>query len=121
VLLIAAMALGALSLWLVVPAVVLWSPSRLVGDPTEHLVLGLLAVPLGMVLFGLLLAALNGAYLRLAGAGRPLDEPNEEEGWRPRLRGPLDRMLEVSAVLALLALLCWMLFAATVTGSVAPW
>lgn len=119
--LLVGMAVGSLCLWLAVPAIVLWSLARLISDPTEHLVLGLLAVPAGMVLFGFLLAALNGAYLRLVGASVPPEEPYESEGWGPRLRGPLDRILELSAVLALAALVCWMLFAATVTGSVAPW
>ena len=117
-LLLLLMAIGALVLWVGVPAAILWALGKLISDRTEHLILGLLAVPLGMVLFGIVLARLNVAYLRVSGAN--LSNPGEEE-WAPRLRGPLDRIVGVSAVIALLAFLAWMIFGDTTTGSVPPW
>ena len=118
-LLLAGMVIGAFGLWVGVPAAVLWGLGKLVGNATEHLILGLLAVPLAMVLFGLLLSSLNGAYLRVTGASPP--DSDDEDEWRPRLQGPLDRIIAVSAVIALLAFLAWMLFGDTTTGSVPPW
>jgi hypothetical protein len=111
------MVIGAFALWVGVPAAVLWGLGELITSTTEHLILGLLAVPLGMVLFGIVLAWLNAAYLRVSGAN--LREAEEEE-WAPRLRGPLDWIIGVSAVIALLAFLAWMFFGDVKTGS-APW
>jgi hypothetical protein len=112
------MALGALALWIGVPVAILWGLGQLITDRTEHLILGLLAVPLGMALFGIVLAILNTAYLRLSGANT---SDLDEDEWAPRLRGPLDRMIGVSAVIALLVFLAWMFFGDNRTGSVPPW
>jgi hypothetical protein len=112
------MAIGALVLWIAVPATILWGLGKLISDRTEHLILGLLAVPTGMVLFGMVLASLNAAYLRVSGANLR-DGPEEE--WTPRLRGPLDRIIGASALIALIAFLVWMFFGDTRTGSVPPW
>jgi hypothetical protein len=118
------MVVGAFVLWVGVPAAILWGLGRLVSDPAEHRVLGLIAVPLGMVLFGLLLAFLNTAYLRLTGQLVP--ESGDEDDWRPRLRGPLDRIIRVSAIVCLLAFLAWLFFGSAGVepsgplGSVAP-
>lgn len=119
-LLLLLMVVGALALWIAVPAGVLWGLGKLVDDRTEHLILGLLAVPLAMVLFGIVLARLNTTYLRLSGV--ELRSDDEEDGeWLPRLRGPLDRIVGISAVIALVAFLLWMIFGETTTGSVPPW
>jgi hypothetical protein len=118
-LLLLLMVIGAFVLWVGVPAGVLWTLGKLISNRTEHLILGLLAVPSAMVVFGLLLAGLNAAYLRVVGASSP--ESGEEDEWRPRLRGPLDRIVAVSAIIALLAFLGWMLFGDMGTGSVPPW
>jgi hypothetical protein len=117
-LLLLLMVIGAFALWIGVPAGVLWGLGKLVDNPTEHLIFGLLAVPLGMALFGIFLARLNRSYLRVS----RLDPPPDGEGgeWVPRLRGPLDRIIGVSAVIAFAALLAWMVFGDTTTGS-APW
>jgi hypothetical protein len=117
-LLLLLMVFGAFALWVGVPAAVLWGLGNLITNKTEHLILGLLAVPLGMVLVGIVLAWLNAAYLRVSGANVPEDEEDE---WTPRLRGPLDRIVGVSAVIALVAFLLWMIFGDTNTGSVPPW
>jgi hypothetical protein len=118
-LLLLLMVVGAFALWVGVPAGILWGLGKLVSNPTEHLVMGLLAVPTGMVLFGIALARLNGAYLRVSGA--TLSPAAEDDEWAPRLQGPLDRIVAASAVIALLAFLAWMIFGDTGTGSVAPW
>jgi hypothetical protein len=117
-LLLMLMVIGAFALWIGVPAGVLWGLGKLITNKTEHLILGLLAVPLGMVLVGIVLAWLNAAYLRVSGANPP---GVEEDEWAPGLRGPLDRIVGVSAVIALAAFLLWMIFGDTNTGSVPPW
>jgi hypothetical protein len=117
-LLLLLMVAGSFALWIGVPAAVLWGLGEIVDDRTEHLLLGLLAVPLGIVLLGILLAHLNTVYLRVIGFEL---RSGEEDDWVPRLRGPLDRILGVSAVIALVALLLWMVFGDTSTGPVSPW
>jgi hypothetical protein len=112
------MVVGAFGLWIGVPAGVLWGLGKILDDPTEHLIFGLLAVPLGMALFGIALAGLNRSYLRLNRVD--LRSEDEEGGWVPGLRGPLDRIIGASALIALLTLVAWMFFGDTKTGS-APW
>jgi hypothetical protein len=113
--LLAVMVVGAFALWIGVPAAVLWGLGELISDPTAHLILGLIAVPLGMVLFGLVLAFLNTAYLRLSGV--LVAEADAEDDWRPRLRGPLDLIIRLSAIVCLLAFLIWLVFG---SAGVAP-
>ena len=113
------MLVGAFALWVGVPAAILWALGKVSSDPTEHLVLGLLAVPLGMVLFGLALAFLNTAYLRVSGVALPGSD--DEDDWRPRLRGPLDRIIGISAAICLLAFLIWLLFGSAGVGPAGPW
>jgi hypothetical protein len=106
--------IGSFCLWLGVPASVLWGLAKVTQDPTHHLVLGLLAVPIAMTLFGLLLAVLNTCFLRVSGV--QLSGREEESEWRPRLRGPLERIMGISAVICLVAFLIWVVFG----GGVAP-
>jgi len=108
-LLLLLMVVGGFALWIGVPAAVLWGLGRVVNDPAEHLILGLLAVPAGMVLFAIVLAQLNTAYLRLGGFVEKSGE--NDGGWMPRLQGPLDQILGFCAVIAIAALLAWMVFA----------
>jgi hypothetical protein len=118
-LLLLLMVIGAFALWIGVPAAALWALGKLTGDPTEHLILGLIAVPLGMVLFGLVLAVLNTAYLRVSGVS--FVTSGDESEWRPRLRGPLDRIIGISATICLLAFLVWLLFGSGGVGPAGPW
>jgi hypothetical protein len=104
-LLLLAMVMGGLALWTVVPAATLWGVGLIVDDPVEHLTSGLLAVPISMIAFGICLAWLNTLYLRLA-ARIPAGE--DELGWRPRLGGPLDLILTLSAVIAMLGFVAWL-------------
>jgi hypothetical protein len=101
-----------------VPALVPWGIGAVTTDSAEHLILGLIAVPLGMILFGLALAFLNTAYLRLVGVLSASSD--DETDWRPRLRGPLDRIIGVSALICLAAFLAWLLFGSTGVGPAGP-
>ena len=114
-----ALVIGAFALWVGVPVAVLWGLGKLSSNPTEHLVLGLLAVPVGMILFGLVLALINTAYLRLSGA--PFSASDDENEWTPRLRGPLDRIIGISAVICFIAFLGWLLFGSAGVGPAGPW
>jgi ABC-type dipeptide/oligopeptide/nickel transport system permease subunit len=105
-LLLAALVVGAFALWVGVPVAVLWGLGKAVDDPGEHLVLGIIAVPIVMLAFGIVLASVNTVYLRLNGALAPEDADDE---WRPRLHGPLDRIMGISAVICLVAFLVWLL------------
>jgi hypothetical protein len=113
------MVIGAFALWIGVPAAVLWALGKLTGDPTEHLIFGLFAVPLAMVLFGLVLAILNTAYLRVSGVSFAASD--DESEWRPRLRGPLDRIVGISAVICLVAFLGWLILGSAGVGPAGPW
>jgi Na+/phosphate symporter len=105
------MFVGAFVLWIGIPAVVLWGLARLTKDAAQHLVLGLLLVPVAMIAFVPLLGLLNYAYLRLSGVAIPDDR---DDRWRPTLSGPLDRILRISAGLCFLAFLAWLIFASGV-------
>ena len=118
-LLFALLVVGGFGVWIGVPVGILWLLGQLVDSKTEHLVLGLIAVPVGMVLFAVLLTPLNTLYLRVNGyvlADGPGEEEDEE--WVPRLRGPLDRILGICAIIALVALLLWLVFG---TGHIEPY
>jgi hypothetical protein len=118
-LLLLLLVIGAFALWVGVPAAVLWSLGKLSSNQTEHLVLGLIAVPLAMVLFGLVLALVNTAYLRVSGVRIATAE--DESSWTPRLRGPLDRVLGISAVICLIAFFVWLLFGSAGVAPAGPW
>ena len=118
-LLLLSLGIGAFALWVGVPAAVLWSLGKLSSNQTEHLLLGLIAVPLAMVLFGLLLALVNTAYLQLGAA--PVVRSADESEWKPRLRGPLDRIIGISAAVCLLTFLGWLLFGSAGVGPAGPW
>jgi hypothetical protein len=117
-LLLLVMVIGSFGLWVGVPAAALWGLGKVTSDPIEHLVLGLIAVPLGMVLFGLVLAFLNTAYLRVNGVSFAASD--DESEWRPRLRGPLDRIIGISAVICLGAFLGWLVFGSAGVGPAGP-
>jgi hypothetical protein len=104
-LLLVMMAVGSLALWLLVPAAVLWGLGQVTTTTSRHLILGLAAVPLAMVLFGVLLAWLNMLYLRVSRTAVPLDDA-EEPG---RVRGPLEPLLGWSLAAAVIVALAWLI------------
>ncbi|MEK6278040.1 MAG: hypothetical protein AABM29_08510 [Actinomycetota bacterium] len=106
------LALGSLWLWIGMPALTLWVVAEIVDTPAQHLTLGLLGVPAGMILFASLLFWINGLYLRVTGAAAVVEE---DEGLR-RVRGPLEPLLLWSLVIALIALIAWFFFAADGSG-----
>lgn len=103
--LVALMIVGGLVLWIGVPAGILWGLGEVTDTKSQHLLLGLLAVPLGMALCGAVLAFLNRTYMRLTGL---------EGSWA---NGPLDGIVVACAAAALVAFAVWMVFG---TEGVAP-
>jgi hypothetical protein len=104
------MVLGGFALWIAVPGAILWGLGRIANTKTQHFLLALIAVPAGMALFAILLVRLNDLYLRVNGFDMEADEDGQ---WVPRLRSPLDRILVICSIVALLALLAWVVFAPT--------
>jgi hypothetical protein len=108
------LAAGSLWLWIGMPLLTLWAVAQVVDTPAQHLTMGLVAVPAGMVVFAPLLFWMNGLYLRVTGAPRYVED--EEDGELLRVRGPLEPLLVWSLVIALVALVAWFIF----TGAEAP-
>ena len=106
-LLLLLMALGSLALWIVIPAGVLLALGKVVDSVSLHLGMGLILVPVAMVAFGSLLLWMNRVYLRVTGV---LTRWEEEDDEPRRLRGPLEPLLLGSFMLALLALLYFLVF-----------
>jgi hypothetical protein len=105
-LLLVVLILGGFVLWIGVPVAILWILGKVADSKSEHYLLALVAIPSGMVLFGVLLAWLNALYLRVSG----VEIEDEDDQWLPRLRGPLDRILGVCSIIALVVILGWVLF-----------
>ena len=93
--------------WVGIPIGALWALSKATDSFAGHFVLGLLLVPMAMALFSPALFWLNNLYLRVTGVFERLEEDEREAGWQRRLRGPLEPMLFVSLVVALVALTIW--------------
>jgi hypothetical protein len=116
--LVAGIFLGSLALWIVVPFGSLWIASRLSNDATTVVLSVLIICPLAMLVFGLMLGALNRMYLRMTGGGLT----RNKSAWlgslsggrdRPRRpRSPLETSLTISAGTAVVLLLVWFLFLA---------
>jgi hypothetical protein len=104
------MAAGSMVLWIGVPAGCLWLAAHVARTSGEALVIGLPITILAMIAFGAFLAWLNRLYLRVTGSLAYWRAEEEEFGRAeaPRyLRGPLELMLVVSLVVALIALFVW--------------
>jgi hypothetical protein len=67
---------------------------------------------MAMALFTPALFWLNNLYLRVTGVFERIAEDELDAGWQRRLRGPLEPMLIVSLVVALVALTIWFFFLA---------
>src|SRR5688500_6795175 len=101
------MVLGGIALWVGVPAAILWGLGQIADTKAEHYIYALLAVPSAMLLFALLLTRVNAVYLRLS-RGPHTGEGGDDAP--PRLRGPLDRILAICALIALVVVLGYLLF-----------
>ncbi len=112
-LLLGLMLVGSFALWIGVPAGVLWALGEVVRSKSQHLLLGLLAVPSAMILFGALLGGLNTAYMRLNAVPPP---GRSREAWVPTVGGPLEHILAIGAVIAILSLLMWLIFGSAGTA-----
>ena len=113
--LLVVLAAGSFFLWIGVPALSLWAIAQVVDSPGQHLTLGLLGVPAGMILFAPLLFWVNGLYLRVTGAAT-YREDEEEEGELRRVHGPLEVLLVWSFLVGVVALVLWFGFFATGPG-----
>jgi hypothetical protein len=98
--------------WIGIPVGGLWALSKATDSFAGHFVIGLIGVPVAMALFSPALFWLNGLYLRVTGVIARLEAEEEETGWHRRVRGPLEPMLAVSFVVALVALTVWFFFVA---------
>jgi hypothetical protein len=110
--------LGSLALWIAVPVGSLWIAS-LIGNDAQTVVLSALIIcPIAMLICGLGLSALYGAYLRVSDAQPTRDRTawlGSLSGDRRPKRGRrpvLDFSLTFSAGTALVLLLVWFLFLA---------
>jgi ABC-type dipeptide/oligopeptide/nickel transport system permease component len=96
------MAVGSLGLWIGVPAGVLYGLSQVTSSSAQHLAFSVLAVPVAMLLFALILFRLNALYLRVTVPDWAEEEDEDDE---PRvMRGPLELLLLGSLALAIFAL-----------------
>jgi len=98
--------------WIGIPLLVLWGLSKATDSATTHFVAGLLGVPIAMAAFSPVLFWLNHLYLRVTGVIDRLIEDEEEADWRRRVRGPLEPMMFISLVVAIVALSIWFFFIA---------
>jgi hypothetical protein len=117
-LLAVAIFLGSLALWIVVPVGSLWIASHVSTNATTVVLSVLIICPIAMLLCGLGLSALYGAYLRVSDArptpgrtawlGSLSGDRKPKRGRRP----VLDFSLTFSASAALVLLLVWFFFLA---------
>jgi hypothetical protein len=104
------MAAGSLMLWIAVPTGSLWVTAHFAKTSGEALVIGLPISVAAMITFGALLAWLNGLYLRVTGSLAYWEAEEKElgPGASPRyLHGPLEILLVISLVIALVVLCVW--------------
>jgi hypothetical protein len=93
--------------WIGVPLAFLWGLSKATDDGTTHFVVGLIGAPLAMAAFSPVLFWLNNLYLRVTGVFDRLDRDEEEAEWQRRVRGPLEPILFIAFVIAVIALFVW--------------
>ena len=103
--------------WIGVPALTLWGLSQLTDDGTTHFVAGLIGVPMMLVVTAPILLWINALYLRITGAAARAAAEEEETGWRPQLRGPLEPIMFISLGVAFVALCIWFFFIAQTAPS----
>ena len=113
--LVALIFVGSLVMWIGLPLGWVWLVTRLADHYPDVYAGALFGCPVTMVLFGLLLARLNGLHLRLTG-GHP---SQARTAWLKSLSGDrraqrprtvLDTSMVVSVLIALIALAVWYFF-----------
>jgi hypothetical protein len=114
-LLVATIFLGSLVMWIGIPLGWVWLAGRLADHPLEAYGMALFGCPVTMVLFGLMLARLNGLHLRLTGghAGRARTawlKSLSGDRKAPRPRTVLDTSMAISVVIAIVAMAIWYFF-----------
>jgi hypothetical protein len=113
--LILAIFLGSLVMWIGLPIGWLWLVTRVIKGNPEAYAAALFGCPVTMTLLGVLLARLNGSYLKLTGAHPQqhrtawLKSLSGERGTR-RPRTVLETSMTISVVLALIAITIWFFF-----------
>lgn len=102
---------GCFLLWIGVPVGVMWAAGEVTSSAAEHYLIALPAVIVGMVVWGRGLFWLNRLYVRIqlgSDAVRRHADDEHEEDLGPRwIRGPLEPLLILTLVLALIALFIW--------------
>jgi hypothetical protein len=115
----AAIFVGSLTMWIGIPFASLWLVSKASDDALGMMLLVLAFCPLLMFLFGFVLAALNGAYLRASGTEPAPAARRTRSAWLKSLsaeRGQahpwpvLDVSMTVSVALAFVLLVVFFLF-----------
>jgi hypothetical protein len=112
---------GSLVLWLGIPLAWIWIVSQLSAKYPTIYFGAMIGCPVTMVSWGLLLARLNGAYLRETDTHPErqrtawLKSLSGERGQR-RPRSLLDWSMTISVLLAILAMAIWFFFYATNYG-----
>ena len=99
------LAVGTLALWIGIPAGSLWLASHLSESTALHLPLALAVMIPAMVAGGALLSWLNLLYLRITGG-----EIVGTGAFRVKRKGPLEPLMVVSIVLAVICLFVWFFF-----------
>jgi hypothetical protein len=106
------LAVGSVALWIAVPLGCLHLAWRVAGTSAEAYLLALAFTVAGMIAFGALLVWINRLYLRVTGviARYMAEEARFGRGSSQRfLRGPLEPMLVVSLLVAIVVLVVWFL------------
>lgn len=96
------MVLGSVVLWVGVPAAGLWLASKVSDSFALHMPIALALIVPGLFLGAAALAWINELYLRVVAAGEA-----SPSGWRVRRGGPLEAILAVTFVVAVIALVVW--------------
>jgi hypothetical protein len=104
----ALLAVGSLALWIGVPVGGMWLAGELTDSFAWHMPLAMALVVAGMIALAAFLTWLDDLYLRLTG-GRARRGP---DGRPVRRRGPLETLLAVALVMAVVAFAGWFFFLA---------
>jgi hypothetical protein len=116
------MAVGALLLWIGVPAGWLWIAGQLTEDTAQHFLLSAIGAPVAIIAWARFLFWLNRLYLRVnLGPAAVTRDPDELDDDPPRwVRGPLEPLLVGSLCVALVAMFFWFFVLAESPNAV-PW